>query len=135
MACRGQIATLTTSDAGRVEQIRCDGQRCDMTGASALGLPDGAEAVDLGGRVALLWIDDHRTFLRAGALAELDAAPDQLLFDDAEHGGLDAAIEYLEPAPGGARALFYDHASDRLYALAIDASGKAAPLPVSQAAR
>jgi len=130
--CDGGKATLSWNGPGELFQLRCSAAGCDPVDAVATeGLPDDTWLGALGGQALAVWNQDGQTWFRLGPLHELDAVPDRLLIDDADHGGLAGDVDAVYIRAGQALLLVEDHAENGTYAVRIDSAGKVSAVPVT----
>jgi hypothetical protein len=133
--CREREATLTwteTTPARLVRQVRCTPEGCRSEQGP---LPDfGAEpaATDLAGRVLLAVSPGpgRGLRLRLAPVAQLEEADDLVVFDDADHGGLQLEPVGRPLVRGDAAVVLVTAASEThpTYAVRVDASGAFAPV-------
>lgn len=134
MTCRGSEATLTwiepgeESDTRQVMQIRCRPGACEKTVGRAGFAGSDPVAVDLAGRVLLVWAEGGRTHARLAPLVELDRAADLPPLPQPASPVLSRHL-YVR---GGTAVLVYRTRGEGLVAVRIDARGEAQPLPVRE---
>jgi len=133
MACRGTEATLTwmqaddAGDASQVMQIRCRPGSCEKVVGRASFVGTDPVAVDLAGRVLLVWASEGRTHARLAPLVELHAAEDLPPLPQPVGNVLSRHL-YVR---GGTAVLVY-RTGEGLSAVRIDSTGDATPLPVRE---
>jgi hypothetical protein len=129
LSCHDGAAMLTRRSGGHFSRWRCNAVRCVQTRTG--GLPITKDTVvasaSLGTDMALAWISPGQPLrLRIAEPDSLHAAADVLLFDDANHGGIEPTAMRMVSADGLAILLMQDEGR-RVYALRI---GGGKPQPV-----
>jgi hypothetical protein len=120
LSCHGDAAILLSQRDGTLLHRRCSVEGCRESRAA---VPDGAAMVAVGTRVVLVWAREGEPLrLRMGRPTDLAYTADQLLLDDAAHGGIDVTRLRLIASDGLALALLQGQGG-RLFALRIDERG------------
>jgi len=142
LTCARESVTVTSIEVDaderlRAHQVRC-GAACETSKSEAMALPidrkSDARAASLGSDTVLVWRlgeqagqDAGITYVRTGPLAELHAAADRPLFDNAAHGGIDATGVELFARPDFALAVATT--AKATYAARVSGAGELTPAP------
>jgi hypothetical protein len=132
LACQGNDAVLVRVLGSRATRWRCTPTACTGTDTEALpGLAGGIAAIaPVGDALALVWMRAGEPLrLRLAKPEVLHQTRDEVLLEDAAHGGVEIASFRMLSHDGVAVLLLRD-GKKRLSALRIDASGKPAVVRV-----
>jgi hypothetical protein len=121
LSCHDGAAMLTRKSDDRIARWRCDAKHCVQSLSDRMPLMKHAlvTAAPLGDAMAMAWLAPGEPLrLRVAAAADLDDAPDRMLFDDEPHGGIEPVAMRMLSADGLAVLLLQD-AGNRVYALRL----------------
>lgn len=134
MTCRGRETALSWIEPGeesretrRVVQIRCTPDGCERTEGRATFTGSDPLVADLAGKALLVWADRDATHARLAPLVELDTAADLSPLPQP-----DAPVLARHLFVRGATAVLVYRTRDGLFAVRIDAAGRATPLSVRE---
>ena len=140
-SCReGAMSITWLREDGALGQVRCTPKGCTEATSKPIETEatiDHMDFADLDGKI--LWATTRHTtspltisvravLFRLAPIAELAAAPDQVVIGDELHGGVAKIQEHLGVVSAGNNALLLVSGNEQLYAFRVDAEGKVAGL-------